>query len=244
MQTSHLIHSGQDIEKLKYRVITVSPERILTDRHLRDLWKSKRFTDKLFNITFDEGHCISEWGEDFRPLYGQLGNLRWYLPDHVAFHVVSATVPPHVLADIKSKLHIRPYRLAKIMRSNDRPNINLIVEEMKFPRKTMHDLTRILDLRAEEVPEKFMLFTNSRSSAESACNRLWADMPVHLHKKIIWFHSGMTIEFRIDAMEKLRKGEIWGICCTDAAGMVRSQIYIRLVGQSGTHILIPGTGSS
>ncbi|KAG1718682.1 hypothetical protein EDB19DRAFT_1649807, partial [Suillus lakei] len=36
------------------------------------------FTDNLFNITFDEGHCISEWGKDFRPLYSELGNLRWY----------------------------------------------------------------------------------------------------------------------------------------------------------------------
>ncbi|KIK76015.1 hypothetical protein PAXRUDRAFT_18508 [Paxillus rubicundulus Ve08.2h10] len=66
----------KDIERLKYCVITVSPERILTDSHFQVLWKLKKFGDKLFNVTFDEGHCISEWGDDFRPLYGQLGNLR------------------------------------------------------------------------------------------------------------------------------------------------------------------------
>lgn len=38
--------------------------------------------------------------------------------------------------------------------------------------------------------------------------------------KIIWFHSGMSKEFKEVAMEKLRKGEIWGIVCTNAAGMV------------------------
>ncbi|KAG1840196.1 hypothetical protein DFJ58DRAFT_667273, partial [Suillus subalutaceus] len=96
------------------------------------LWKSKRFTNVLFNVTFDEGHCISEWGKDFQPLYSELGNLRWFLPDHVSFHTVSATMPPHILHDVQSKLHIRSYNTTKIIRSNDRPNIHLMVEEMKY----------------------------------------------------------------------------------------------------------------
>jgi superfamily II DNA helicase RecQ len=78
------------------------------------LWKSKKFTLKIFNITFDEGHCISEWGKDFRPQYSKLGNLRWYLPDHVTVHVASATMPPHILADVTLKLHIRPYNLVRV----------------------------------------------------------------------------------------------------------------------------------
>ncbi|KIJ11128.1 hypothetical protein PAXINDRAFT_15948 [Paxillus involutus ATCC 200175] len=187
--------------------------------HFQVLWKLKKFGDKLFNVTFDEGHCISEWGDDFRPLYGQLGNLRWFLPDHTTFHVVSATMPPHIISDVKTKLCMRSYNLAKIIRSNDRPNINLIVEEMKFPCNSMHDLTRVMDLRGGLRPEKFMLFTNSRGSAESACNHLCTDLPPHLQDKIIWFHSRMTMEFWIEAIGKLRQGEIWGICCTDAAGM-------------------------
>ncbi|KAG1816664.1 uncharacterized protein BJ212DRAFT_1271194, partial [Suillus subaureus] len=49
----------------------------------KKLWKSRTFTDNLFNIMFDKGHCISEWGKDFQPLYSELGNLRWYLPAHI-----------------------------------------------------------------------------------------------------------------------------------------------------------------
>ncbi|KAF8835722.1 hypothetical protein BDN67DRAFT_912477, partial [Paxillus ammoniavirescens] len=218
---------------LKYRVITVSPKRILTDSHFQVLWKLKKFGDKLFNVTFDEGHCISEWGDDFRPLYGQLGNLRWFLPDHTTFHVVLATMPPYIISDVKTKLRMRSYNLAKIIRSNDHPNINLIVEEMKFPRNSMHDLTRVMDLRGGLPPEKFMLFTNSRGSAESACNRLHTDLSPHLRDKIIWFHFGMTMEFHIEAIEKLRWGEIWGICCTDAAGMGLDLRDITLIIQWG-----------
>ncbi|KAG1754914.1 P-loop containing nucleoside triphosphate hydrolase protein [Suillus paluster] len=198
-----------------------------TDQVFKALWKSKKFTKKIFNITFDEGHCISEWGEDFRPQYSELGNLRWYLPDHVTVHVVSATMPPHILADVTSKLRIWSHNLARVTWSNNRPNISLIVEEMKFPRNTMHDLTRVLDMRLGDInpPQKFMIFTNSWTSAEMTCNRLCSDLPGHLRGKIFWFHSRMTMKFRINAMAKLQEGGLWGICCTDAVGMV-SDNYI------------------
>ncbi|KAG2741977.1 P-loop containing nucleoside triphosphate hydrolase protein [Suillus brevipes Sb2] len=222
-----------DIAKLKYRVITVSPERVLGDTRFKNLWNSKRFTSALFNVTFDEGHCISEWGKDFRPLYSELGNLRWFLPDHVSFHTASATMPPHVLHDVHSKLHIRSYNTTKIIRSNDRPNIHLMVEEMKYSRSSMHDLTRIFSFNGTTPHEKFMLFTNSRDKAEIACSCIHLHMPPQLRDKVVWFHSGMSMDFRVDAMDKLRRGDIWGVCCTDTAGMGLDLRDITLVIQWG-----------
>ncbi|KAG2115645.1 P-loop containing nucleoside triphosphate hydrolase protein [Suillus cothurnatus] len=223
----------KDIEKLKYRVLAVSPERILQDARFKKLWKSKTFTDNLFNITFDKAHCISEWGKDFRPLYSELGNLQWYLPHHVRFHAVSATMAPHILLDVQSKLCVQSYNLAKVVRSNDRPNIHLMVQEMKYPCNMCHDLTRILSLKEGTPPEKFMIFVNSRDQAEGVCNSLCKDLPSHLRHKIVWFHSGMSMQFQLDMMEKLTNSEIWGICCTDAAGMGLDLRDIRLVIQWG-----------
>ncbi|KIK78016.1 hypothetical protein PAXRUDRAFT_775114 [Paxillus rubicundulus Ve08.2h10] len=77
--------------------------------HFQVLWKLKKFGDKLFNDTFDEGHCTSEWGDDFQPLYGQLGNLRWFLLNHTTFHVVSAMMPPHIISNVKTKFRMRSY---------------------------------------------------------------------------------------------------------------------------------------
>lgn len=137
-------------------------------------------------------------------------------------------MPPHILLDVQSKLRIRSYNLAKIVQSNDRPNIHLMVQEMKYPRNTYYDLARILSLKEGTPPEKFMLFVNSRDQAEGVRNSLCKDLPAHLRHNILWFHSGMSMQFRLDTMEKLTKGEIWGICCTDAAGMVsNSRSYQR-----------------
>lgn len=45
-------------------------------------------------------------------------------------------------------------------------------------------------------------------------------LPSTIRYKISWFHSEMTEEYREQELEKLRKGEIWGICATDSFGMV------------------------
>jgi superfamily II DNA/RNA helicase len=49
-------------------------------------------------------------------------------------------------------------------------------------------------------------------------------LPPDLQDKIIWFHSGMSAEFREEAIKKLKNGDMWGFWCTDAAGMVRVDI--------------------
>jgi superfamily II DNA helicase RecQ len=144
---------------------------------------------------------------------------------------------PHILLDVQSKLRVRSYNLAKVVRSNDRPNIHLMVQEMKYPRNTCHDLTRILSLKEGTPPEKFMIFVNSRDQAEGVCNSLCKDLPSRLRHKIVWFHSGMSMQFRLDTMEKLTNGEIWGICCTDAAGMVSTYSYIEGL---RIHVVITG----
>jgi superfamily II DNA/RNA helicase len=95
-----------------------------------------------------------------------------------------------------------------------------MVEEMKYSCSSMHDLTWIFSFKGTMPHEKFMLFTNSCDKAESACNCIHLDMPLQSQGKVVWFHSGMSMDFRIDAMDKLHRGDIWCVCCTDAAGML------------------------
>jgi superfamily II DNA/RNA helicase len=67
-----------------------------------------------------------------------------------------------------------------------------------------------------------MIFCNSRQDSQRMAEYLHSQLRPELQHKIVWFHSGMTQEFRTDMMEKLRRGELWGMCCTDAVGMVSS----------------------
>ncbi|PPQ97754.1 hypothetical protein CVT26_001802 [Gymnopilus dilepis] len=211
----------KEIEAGQHRAIVVSPEKILNDSRFERLWENKKFTSRLFNISFDEAHCISQWGKKFRPEYADLGRLRWLVPRHVCFHAVSATMPEHILNDVRAKLQMRFDRTTIIRCSNDRPNIYIMVEEMKYPASSAKDLERILRLQVCNVtpPPKFMIFANKRKETESIVEKLWQDLPEDLREKIIWFHSGMSSKFREKAIQQLRDGEVWGFLCTDAAGM-------------------------
>ncbi|KAG2754120.1 P-loop containing nucleoside triphosphate hydrolase protein, partial [Suillus brevipes Sb2] len=187
----------EDIATRKFRVVIVSPERILSDRRFDTL----------------------QWGGDFRPSYAELGRLRWLVPPHVVFHVASATLPRHVLHDVKSILQMCDHRTTEARRTNDRPNIHLMVIEMLDPLNSMHDLKRVLKFDGDSPPPKFMVFCNERKETERLCEFARSEAPSSMANKLVWFHSGMSANFRAEMIENLRQGEIWGIFCTDAAGM-------------------------
>lgn len=47
----------------------------------------------------------------------------------------------------------------------------------------------------------------------------------------MWFHSGMSEEFKAETIDKFIKGDIWGLCCTDAAGMVLSYLVVPIMAE-------------
>ncbi|KAI9434782.1 P-loop containing nucleoside triphosphate hydrolase protein [Lactarius indigo] len=200
----------EDIESLKYRVIITSLERVLNDQRFLELWKLKKFVNRLHNIIFDEAHCISQWSGDFRPEYAEVGRLRWLLPGHVVFYAASATLPSRVLGHIKSVLQMRSERTREIRLSNDRPNIHLLTLEMLDPINSCHDILRVLRFDGNPPPPPFMVFCNDRKETERLCLFARSHAPSEL---------------------KLCLSEIWGIFCTDAAGMGLDLRNIELVVQ-------------
>ncbi|KAJ7769206.1 P-loop containing nucleoside triphosphate hydrolase protein [Mycena maculata] len=212
----------QDIEDGKYSVVVTNVETLMQqDGGFEKLWKKPTFASRLISLVWDEGHCASTWAT-FRPKYKQVNHLRYLIPRDIPFVVVSATLPPAVLSDVMNNLQISSKKCTIIRRSNDRPNIHLVVREMKYAMNSYKDLAFLIpeDWKpGDPLPPKFLIFFDSIADSIEAAKFLRNRLPLEYRHKIKWFNTEMSTEFKDIESDSLKSGKIWGLCCTDSFGM-------------------------
>ena len=196
----------------------------MASEEVEKLWKKPKFTSRILNFIFDEGHCISQWGK-FRKEYLHVGSLRYLISDAIPFYVASATLPTSVLLvnDVVNILHLRTENIEHIIRSNDHLDIHLMVRSLVFPANSFKDLAFLIPMGFKEGDQplpKFIVFFDNTKEAERATKYLRTLLPDSLRDRIMYFHSTMTQFFRVDELEAMKNSETWAICATDAFRMV------------------------
>ena len=78
-------------------------------------------------LIFDEAHCLTEWGEDFRPDFKEMAQLRSFFK--VPVLAVTATCTTKVKDDIFSILQLNPDDSEIVSKSPDRKNIFVLCEK-------------------------------------------------------------------------------------------------------------------
>ena len=106
------------IERLKHgklQALFVAPER-LNDPHL---WKAIQ-KNKVHTIVVDEVHCLTEWGNEFRPMYRNIGRFIKDLPSSPVVAAFSATVMQEDIPYIIKSLRMEnpTVHIGKLKRSN------------------------------------------------------------------------------------------------------------------------------
>ena len=119
----------------------------------------RRVPPSLFVV--DEAHCVSEWGNDFRPDFGQLGKViqRLGKPRVLA---LTATATPTVQADIVRRLGME--RIKYVVGDLDRPNLSLAVEVIPDEATKR----RLLPDRVRKLADAAGVRTRSTSAAASS----------------------------------------------------------------------------
>ena len=95
------------------------------------LLRSADFMKNAATICVDEAHCVSQWGDDFRKRFADLGKLRSYAPSSVPLLATSATLHPKALEEVKSRLHLHDDSTFFLNLGNDQSNITMAVCQMK-----------------------------------------------------------------------------------------------------------------
>ncbi|KAH7872322.1 P-loop containing nucleoside triphosphate hydrolase protein [Lentinula edodes] len=190
----------KDIASLKYRVVIFSPESIVNDSRFDDLLSNRKFMRSVISFVFDEAHVIEQWGGAFRPEYQKLGPLRYTMVRHVPYQLGSATLPPIIAQKLTGHLHLGQ-DTKTIRLDTDWKNIFLCVQRMKHPLSSYRDLAPLL-----QTSKKFIVFFNSRNTAQDGARFLRSCLPIHEMNNITWVHSGMSYDFRREEIGALKAG--------------------------------------
>ncbi|KAF5335493.1 hypothetical protein D9611_012205 [Ephemerocybe angulata] len=209
-----------------FRQILVSPEIITSPEFNRGVLQQPAFTCRLRAVCIDEAHCISLWGGSFRKDYAALGVLRGRLAGHVPLLVASATLPTHILDDIRSKLSLKA-SAHTVALTNDRPNVALSVQTLKHSEESKGDMRILIPEDAiypSDVPVA-AIYCNQRLTCETAADaaRKWACEAGPLlsapEEWIVFYHSAIGSTRKREIEEGIQSGKIRLVFCTDALGM-------------------------
>ncbi|KAF8235585.1 hypothetical protein L208DRAFT_1206909, partial [Tricholoma matsutake] len=168
----------QEIENGMYQVMVINLEILMGNTSVEALWRKPKFTMRLLCFIFDEDHCISQWGA-FQNEYLMLGNLQYLIPEEIPFYVASAALLLNLLLDVTKILHLQR-ETKHITCSNDRPNIHLVIQEIKYTVTSYADLSFLIPDNFKEgndPPNKFLVFFDNTKEVEAAIRYLHTQLP-------------------------------------------------------------------
>jgi ATP-dependent DNA helicase RecQ len=203
-----------------FKLLYVAPERFFvrseTERaHLEQL--------KPSFLVVDEAHCVDQWGQDFRPEYGRLREVREKLgsPPVLAF---TATAGKEMQDRILASLGIPDARI--FVRDVDRPNIATLRWE-RSPDERAGEIARLLALPQLDGA-KAMIFVPSVRVGERLQEALRAAA-----LEIPFYHSRLGSPWERQELVKRFLGQsrpsVDNIICTNAFGMGLDVPNVRLV---------------
>ncbi|KAJ3837772.1 P-loop containing nucleoside triphosphate hydrolase protein [Lentinula raphanica] len=200
---------------LKYRVIFISPETALSTQFHDKVLKKRIFRENIMQLIIDESHSASEWGENFRPEYAELGKLLARLPSGLPVLLASATMPEDVLRDVLFKVGL-PQNPARVAVSNAKQNVALSVRVLQHPSNTYADLYTLLPTHENEAFPQTLIYVNSRIQAEEIQDFFRTRRPSHIPAESFeFYHRNITQQRKEHIQDGLRSGRLCCVIATD-----------------------------
>ena len=175
----------EDVRRGRLALLYVAPER-LGDQRLRDALAY----GGMALLAVDEAHCISQWGNDFRPSYQQIREFVDALAAssgaRVPVMALTATATREVREDIEGALGLHdPLR---VVASFDRPNLRFSVERPRGRAERDRMLVRWCRQRADASG---IVYCSSRRAVEEVCDLL-RDAGLEATR----YHAGLSAQER------------------------------------------------
>lgn len=184
-----------------YKLLYVAPERLLTESFLR--FSADK---KISMVTVDEAHCMSQWGQDFRPSYVAIAEYIKRIKDKPVVSAFTATATEEVRADIGAILELRDPTV--LVTGFNRENLSFSVSK---PQKKLKTLLRFLEDRRDQVG---IVYCSTRKNVEKVCGELLSK-----GYNATRYHAGLGDEERKENQERFIFDQVDIIVATNAFGM-------------------------
>ncbi len=192
------------------RILYVSPERALSQNFLEYISQQQ-----IGLIAIDEAHCVSIWGNDFRPEYAQLPRLTSMFPG-VAVLALTATADKATQEDIRLQLQLNDP--LTFLSSFERPNIQLSV------RTGMQRIQQIREFVKAREGQPGIIYCLARKTTEQIAATLQG-----YGYKVAAYHAEIDNTTRKKVQEDFQFDRLQIVCATIAFGMGIDKPNIRWI---------------
>lgn len=194
-----------------YKIIYVAPERLMSEGFI-----SFAKSVEISMVTVDEAHCISQWGQDFRPSYMDIAEFINILDKRPIISAFTATATQNVREDIICSLGLNnPYFLVT---GFDRENLFFQVD------KPQNKERFILDFIGRHRGESGIIYCATRKNVDSLYTLLRKQ-----HISVGKYHAGMSNEERKQMQNDFVFDYTSIVIATNAFGMGIDKSNVRFV---------------
>lgn len=196
-----------------YKIMYVAPER-LADPVFREFASQV----EVPLIAVDEAHCVSQWGQDFRPSYLAIREFIESFEKRPIVVALTATATERVRNDITTLLGLRDP--AEIVTGFDRPNIRFGVERLEPKQKR----ARIAGYIAEHPRESGIIYCSTRKDVDALTEWL-GQQGISATR----YHAGMPAAHRQESQRRFIDDDALVMVATNAFGMGIDKSNVRYV---------------
>lgn len=198
-------------ERGQYKIVYVAPERLET-------YGFQHFAHsvEISMVAVDEAHCISQWGQDFRPSYLKIVQFVKSFPHRPVVSAFTATATEAVRNDIVNTLELQRPQL--LVTGYDRKNLYFGVEKVKDK-----DACLLRYVKAHSG-ESGIIYCATRKNVEKVYGLLWEnDLPVTK------YHAGLSPDERRRNQDDFIYDKKSIVVATNAFGMGIDKSNVRYV---------------
>lgn len=212
-------------------LLYITPERFRSRSFENAMFTRLDADNGLEFVVFDEAHCISQWGQEFRPDYlnaarkiADISNVPSY---HLRKLLFSATISEQVFNEIGTIMPgIELVEGVEKTYNPVRDHISIVFDDKVKDEERLQKIAEYLKAgRFNPDISRAIIFVKSRRKTEE-CALLMPDYlkdafgaSCNFHEKVGGFHAGMDAEDRKETYEKFKSGDVVILFATKAFGM-------------------------